>query len=173
MAVTDLSSVPATPHDIIQLYGLWVQSGAIVVAAVGVIATILWSKRIACRRATLDIVLSEETDPSTIEQRTEFVKLRDAGHLSQWASPDKTHSDNSAILRSVLNRYELVAIGIDKGIIDEKSYKKWCRSTLVKDWIECKAFVMQIRHNASVPTFYCEFETLAKRWSNKEERQHV
>lgn len=160
------------PINMIPYYGLWIQTGAIVVSAIGVIATIIWQKRIACKRATLDIVLSEETDPRTIEQRTTFVELRDSGHLSKWADPDNTHSDESAVLRAVLNRYELVAIGIKQGTIDEKSYKEWCRTTLVKDWIECRPFVMQLRRNANHPTYFCEVEKLAAQWANWNERPH-
>lgn len=154
-------------------YGLWIQTGAIFVSAIGVIITLIWHKRIACRRATLDIVLTEQTDAQTVEQRTRFVRLRDDGHLAQWANPDKTSSDEAAVIRAALNRYELVAIGIRRGIIDEKSYKRWCRTTLVKDWIACKPMVMQIRQNASIPTYFCEFEALAKRWANKDERTHT
>jgi len=154
-------------------YGLWIQTGAIVVSAVGVIITIILQRRIACRRATLDLVLIEQTDIETINKRTCFVTLRDKGHVSKWADPDNTHSDESAILRSVLNKYELVAVGIKQGTIDEKLYKKWCRTTLVKDWIACKAFVMQLRHNADIPTYYCEIEELAKRWATSDERKHI
>ena len=159
--------------ETLRLYGLWIQSGAIVFSAIGVIVTVNRNKRIACRRATLDIVLKEQTDPEIVAQRTDFVKLRDAGHLSKWAGPDQTHSDEASVIRSILNRYELVAIGIKEGTIDEQSYKRWCRTTLVKDWIECKALVVQLRKNASIATYYIELEKLAKRWATKNERKHT
>lgn len=125
------------------------------------------------RRATLDIVLSEQTDPEHVEQRTRFVTLRDQGNLSQYADPQNTHGEESAIIRAVLNRYELVAIGISAGTLDSESYKKWCRTTLVKDWTCVKPLVMQLRHSGDTPTYYCEFEALAKKWANKEERRHI
>lgn len=156
----------------IPYYGLWIQTGAIVVSAIGIVATLLWQKKIACRRATLDIVLSEETDPRTLGQRTKFTQLRDAGHLAKWADPNNTHTPESAVLRAVLNRYELVAIGIKQGTIDEESYKRWCRTTLVKDWIECRPFVMQLRSNAKNPAYYCEVERLATDWAKRDERPH-
>jgi len=163
---------PPTGSEIAN-YGLWIQTGAIVVSAIGVIATLLWQKKIFSRRATLDLVMSEQTDPGTIERRTKFVTLRDEGHLSKYADPQNTHSEESEIVRSVLNKYELVAVGIGQGTIDEASYKKWCRTTLVKDWIECKPFIMQLRRNANTPTYFCEFEALARKWANKDERPHI
>ncbi|WP_097175066.1 DUF4760 domain-containing protein [Stappia indica] len=159
--------------DTVAYYGLWIQTGAIVVSAIGVVLTLFWMNRIARRRASLDIVLSEQTDPRTINERTEFVKLRDAGHLSKWADPANTHTQESATLRAILNQYELVAIGIQQKTMDEKVYKGWCRTTLVKDWIACKALVMQLRENAKVATYYCEFERLAKRWATKDEKPHT
>ncbi len=165
--------LPTLTAEQIANYGLWIQTGAIVVSAVGVILTLVWTKNIACRRATLDIVLNEETDPRHIEKRTDFVKLRDVGNLAKWAEPANTTTDNSALIRAILNRYELVAIGIRQGTMDEKSYHRWCRTTLVKDWTSCKPFVMQLRHNAHTPTYYCELEALAKRWATKAERPHT
>jgi len=117
--------------------------------------------------------MNEQTDPRTILERTNFVKLRDAGHLSKWADPANTHTEESATLRAILNQYELVAIGIKQSTIDEKVYKRWCRTTLVKDWAACKALVMQLRENEKVATYYCEFEKLAKRWASKDEKQHM
>lgn len=135
--------------------------------------TVLWTKHIACLRATLDIVLTEQTDTGTIEKRTSFTKLRDDGHLSKWADPKNTHGAEAGVIRASLNRYELVAIGIKKGALHEGSYKAWCRTTLVKDWTACKPLVMQLRHNDQTSTYYCEFEALAKKWANAEERKHV
>lgn len=145
---------------------------AIVASAIGVFVTVLWSKIVSCRRATLDIVLSEETDPAHVEQRTKFVILRDQGHLSKFADPENTHGEEASLIRAILNRYELVAIGVFSGTLDEKSYKRWCRTTLVKDWTCVKPFVMQLRHQQNAPSVYCELEKLAKKWANKQEKPH-
>lgn len=157
----------------VQNYGLWLQSGAIVVSFVGVIVMITWMRLIARRRATLDLVLAEESIPELIEQRTVFGQLRDAGHLAQWADPAKTTTQEAAVIRAILNRYEIIAIGIQKGTLDEKIYKKWCRTTLVKEWVACKPFVMQLRQNAQTPAYFCEVEKLARHWADNSERQHV
>lgn len=154
-------------------YGLALQTGAIVVSALGVILTVLWNRRIAKRRATLDLVLAEETDPAMVSKRNEFVRLRDDGHLAQWADPQKTSSEQAGSIRAMLNRYELIAIGIRQKTIDEKMYKKWCRTTLVKEWTACKPFIMQLRQNTNTPTYFCEFEALAKRWANKSEKSYI
>jgi len=165
--VPTLMTIPA------EQIGLWIQTGALIVSAVGIVLTIRWTQAVAKRRATLDLVLSEQTDPEFLELRNNFVNLRDEGDLVAYAKTPKERAEPNAQIRSILNRYELVAIGIKQKTIDEKSYKDWCRTTLVKDWLECKPFVMEIRRQAKNPNFYCELEWLAKRWANNAEKQHI
>lgn len=155
------------------LYGLCIQTGAIIVSAIGVAAIINWNVRIARRRATLDIVLNEQTHETAIQERTQFINLKKKGDLSSWAASSQANSPEVETIRAVLNRYELVAIGIKKSTLDEKIYKYWCRTTLVGDWRAIKPFVAQIRTVNSIPTLYCEFEALAKKWANSSERPYV
>ena len=171
MGWRELTSSAAS--DWIAVYGLLIQSGAVLVSGIGVVVTLIWSKHIACLRATLDIVLTEQTDQGTIKNRTAFVALRDAGHLAKWADPQNTHGEEAATIRAVLNRYELVAIGIKKGALHEQSYRDWCRTTLVKDWTACKPLVIQRRQNDRTSTYFCEFEGLARKWAIGEEQNHV
>jgi Domain of unknown function (DUF4760) len=160
-------------QDQVSFYGLCAQTGAIVVSAIGVMLVIFWNVRIARRRATLDILLNEQTHETPIAERTEFLKIKKGGDLSKWATAQHSDAPQVETLRSVLNRYELVAIGISGSTLDGKLYKKWCRTTLVNDWIAVKPFVMQLRANNNFPALCCEFEGLAKKWANATERPLV
>ncbi|WP_158813086.1 DUF4760 domain-containing protein [Methylocapsa sp. S129] len=159
--------------DEIQFYGLCVQTGAIVVSAIGVIFSIAWNVRIARRRATLDLLINEQTHETPLSERTEFLKAKNGGDLAKWAAPGNESAKEAVAMRAVLNRYELVAIGISEGTIDEGLYKKWCRSTLVNDWISVKPFVTQLRANTRVWTVFSDFEALAKKWATKDETPHL
>jgi hypothetical protein len=155
------------------IYGLCAQAGAIIASALGVIAIISWNVRIARRRATLDIVLNEQTHDIVIKERTQFITLKRKGDLSAWAASDKVNEPEVETIRAILNRYELVAIGIKKSTLDPGIYRRWCRTTLVEDWRAIKPFVVQIRTKNSVPTLYCEFESLAKKWANPSEKPYM
>jgi hypothetical protein len=157
----------------VQNYGLWIQSGAIVISAVGVIMTITANQRIARRRATIDLILLEQTHQELLEARRDFIKLRDAGHLVAWADPAKSNALEVSTMRTALNRYEIIAIGIRESTLNGRLYKRWLRTTVVKDWIACKPFVMQLRQNTQTPSLYCEYEWLAKKWALPEEKAHV
>jgi hypothetical protein len=145
----------------------------IIVSGIGVAAIINWNVRIARRRATLDIVLNEQTHETAIKERTQFINLKRKGDLSSWAASNHADSPEVETIRAVLNRYELVAIGIRQSTLDEKIYKRWCRTTLVGDWRAMKPFIVQIRTVNSIPSLYCEFEALAKKWANASEKPYV
>lgn len=161
-----------TPEEI-QNYGLWLQSGAVFLSAVGVIITLIWNRNIARRRATLDLIMMWQSNAELIKGRSDFVKLRDGGHLVQWADPAKSGSSESATIRSVLNRYELVAIGIKQRTLDKTIYELWLKTVTVSDWIHCRTFVLELRKQTGIPTLYCEYEALAKSWANEQQRKFL
>lgn len=158
----------------------------VLVSSVGIIATLAmrsflaWRRAaldnfIARRRATLDILLMEETKPELVKQRAKFNALcqQKQGDLSRCATKENINLVDAKLLCSVLNQYELVSIGVRQKIIDEESYRAWCRTTLVKDWMACKPFVTQLRQTTKTPAYYNEFEKLACSWANAQEKPHV
>lgn len=166
-----------TPSQI-QFYGLCIQAGALFVSLVAASLIINWNIRIARRRATLDILLNEQTHEGAIKDRTTFEQIKekaaqDKADLSEWASPEKISTKEVESIRSTLNRYELVAIGIKSSALNENIYKGWCRTTLVEDWISLKSFVETIRDDNDVPTYFCEFERLAQKWAKGSEKGRV
>jgi hypothetical protein len=165
--------MPALTTDQVQTYGLWIQTGAIVVSAIGVGVVAYTHRIVARRRATLDIIIQEQTHDGMLATRQKFIELRDAGHLVAWAAPEKAAAPETTVIRSTLNRYELVAIGISEKTINLRIYRRWCRTTLVRDWTACKPFVTQLRQNTNNPKFFCEIEALAKKWARGAERDHV
>src|SRR5271166_159948 len=94
------------------LYGPLIQLGAIVVSALGVMGIIFWNMRIARRRATLDLLINEQTHETTIKEQTAFMAIQKAGNLLEWATAAHSGSAQLETIRTSLNRYELIAIGI-------------------------------------------------------------
>lgn len=138
----------------------------------GVIISAAVTRGVARRRATLDLIMSEQSTELLLTIRQRYLGLRAVGHMVNWADPDQAASDEASVLRSILNRYELVAIGINEKTLNARVYREYARTTVVKDWIACKPFVIQRRQSTSTPTLYCEFEKLAKTWANDSEKPH-
>ena len=140
------------------LYGPLIQMGAIVVSAVSVVGTIFWNMTIARRRATLDLLINEQTHDTTIKERTAFEAIVEGGDILQWIAPAKIKSDPDKLqtIRSSLNRYELIAIGIKGRALHGKLYKRWFRTGLVGDWIAFKALIVHVRNDVDNQSLYCE-----------------
>ena len=100
----------------------------------------------------------------------EFAKLRKRDDLKKFALPENADEKETALLWVSLNRYELTAIGIGRGIIDKKTYKAWNRKSLVHDWIRTKNFIKELRKQTNNPRLLIEYEKLARRWATPKEK---
>ncbi len=153
----------------IAIYVLAAQSAAVIISAISVISTILWNRILVRRRATLDMLLSEQTDKLFLEMRSEYLQAVNRNDLATFAEPDKWYMPESFFLSSVLNRCDLVAIGISEGIIDERIFKRYWRAAFVRDWVRSKQSVHRRREIRKDPTLFVDFEQLARRWATPEE----
>ncbi len=73
----------------------------------------------------------------------------------------------------VLNQAEFVAVGIKEGTLDGPLYKRSWRSTYIKDWVDLKPFVMEIRRLTGISTLYCEYEALVRKWAARAEKKNI
>ena len=98
--------------------------------------------------------------------RKEFRELRDTRdeRLVHWAAEHHKGSQEQLTMLAICNQYELIAVGIQDGILHEKLYRRWFRSQLLLDWEECKAFISEIRDQRKTRTIFCEFQRLAEKW---------
>ena len=148
-----------------QTYGLWIQTGAIVLSVVVAIVTILTVRIINQKRATLDLLRQLENDTEYRQLRQNFTKLReDPQRLVHWAAAEHDRSDERITILSMCNHYEMIAVGIREGILHEGLYRRWFRTQLVRDWEESKAFAMEIRDRRTARKLFCEFQWLAEKW---------
>jgi len=150
-------------------YGPWLTAGAILLSAgVGAAVALLSigaQRAIARKRATLDLLSQKEWDKDYITAKNEFNKLRDSpSGLAMWAADEHKHSEQLNIIRNTLNDYELIAVGIREGILDEALYRRWFKPSLIKDWTKAKEFVQAIRVRENTELIFCEFEWLAEKW---------
>lgn len=155
--------------DQIGVYATVIAALATVVAVLIACGAIHSASRVARARATLDIFLRETTKELSTD-RMEFAKLRKRDDLKKFALPENADEKETALLWVSLNRYELTAIGIGRGIIDKKTYKAWNRKSLVHDWIRTKNFIKELRKQTNNPRLLIEYEKLARRWATPKEK---
>lgn len=150
-------------------YGPLISAGAILISA-GVATRIARvnireQRKISRRRATLDLLSRNEWDGDYLIARNEFVRLKNGSTgLEFWTAKEHEDSPQIGIIRSVLNDYELIAIGIEEDILDEELYKKWFKSAYIKDYDLSADAIAALRERLGVPAIYKNFEALAKKW---------
>lgn len=166
-----LGAVNAAPLAL--SFGPWLSAGAIILSACigGVIAlfSINEQRKIARRRATLDMLVKKEWDREYAQARAKFIKLRNSElGLGMWATKDHHGSEQYLLINSVLNDYEIIALGIRKQILDEEFYKLWFRTSFLKDYNAARPFIEELRTNISrTNVIFKELEALAVRWEKE------
>lgn len=134
---------------------------AAVVAGWGIITT----RVIARRAATMDHIRRVASDRDMIEAREEFIKLTEAdGGLAKYATANPMDASKEIkAIRTVLNDYEQLAIGIQFGVMDLALIKRYMKSGIIRDWSHAAPFIYKVRQEIGRPALYHEFEELA-RW---------
>lgn len=148
-------------------FGPWLAPGAIfvsaIIAAIVAVTAILQQRAIARKRAMIDALLKKNWDPRYIELRREFVRLRDdRGALLEAAKVENQAGADASAIRSILNDYEITALGIKRGILDETIFRLWVKTVFLNDCDKLRPFIAEIRLRS--PRVYVELEELAEKW---------
>lgn len=141
------------------------------IAMLGIATTVFlwrWRFSVDAKKGTLDFIATHEVN------NREWMRVTVAAHAvladpAEWPkilTPMDTRARELALdILMYLNHYELVAIAIGRGLIDEDLYASWYRSSYANTWRSASGFVMQLRrqHRGAANRF-AEFECLARRW---------
>ena len=133
---------------------------ATLVAIWGVVS----QRSITRRQTTLQHIAQLESDRDVIEARKRFVELaKEPGGVAFWSENDKERTDEATKIRLVLNSYELISIGIQRGIIDYEIFRRWHRSSTIYYWERGAPYIMGLRARLNNDALYHEFEEMV-RW---------
>ncbi len=122
---------------------------------------VLSQRAITRRQVTLDHISHLESDRDIIEARKIFVELaKEPGGLVKWAEEDQEQTAQALAIGRILNSYELISIGIQRGIIDFELFKRWHRASAIKYWERGAPFIMRIRARLNNDMFFHEFEEM-------------
>lgn len=137
--------------------------------------TIRANQDIARKRATLDLIERSMSTEHYLAIHAAFRESlgRKAG-LEEIIAPSlPAMSDQRRKVIAFLNHYELIAIGIGQGVLDEDLYRTYMRSTVVRHWYNARPFVRHLRRDtpdSNAPQAFEQFEALALKWQTPQER---
>jgi hypothetical protein len=119
------------------------------------------SRVIARRQATIEHLARQEADQITQRNIQAFIRLtRGRENLAHWADEDQQGSDQALTIISILNDYELLAVGIKNGVFEYDIVCKWNATTIRRYWQAAHPFVIAIRNRVGAPSLWAEFELL-------------
>lgn len=128
-----------------------------------------YTRSVNRRRATLDMVLKTFIDDAGRSRYNSFKSIMerhkscdDPLNIMTFSDPDAPVSDERRQLRDQINEYELIALGIRKGVFDEKIYKLWFQNQFIRDYESLEEFISKVREKR--PSVFCEFVRLYTRW---------
>jgi hypothetical protein len=117
----------------------------------------------ARRRNTFEHIVRMEADQAFIDARRKFIELsKTATGLVIWATEEKESSYEAQSIRLVLNQFEIVSIGIELGILDFETFKRWFHSTVIRFWAHAESYIKSLRARTNNPALFHEFESLAQ-----------
>ncbi|MEM7546922.1 MAG: DUF4760 domain-containing protein [Pseudomonadota bacterium] len=164
--------------------GFWwltplILSCSAITAAYLSVQSIRTNRDMARKKATLDLIVqTESTDYYQSLYRT-FTDIRkDESGFAQIFSPSNPEIvKQRQMVLNYLNHYEIIAMGIADGILDEIVYKDYMRSTVVRDWFAAEPFIRHIREpsadsgsEVSASAAFSNFEALALKWEPEVKR---
>jgi hypothetical protein len=129
----------------------------------------LFSQRIIARRqCTLEHIAGLEADGDLIRGRLRFHELVRTD-IASWAAANKEQSPEFQAITTRLNEFELISIGIQRGIIDFELYRRWYKAGTVRAWRDAEPFVKALRARLNNDAIYHEFHQMVL-WFEKNER---
>ena len=136
--------------------------------------TIRANHTIARKRATLDLIERSVSTEHYLDIHATFREVLDSkSGFEQIADPQMPAMlEQRRKVIAFLNHYELIAIGIDQGILDEELYRDYMRGTVVRHWLRAEGFVLHLRADtpdSRAPKAFEKFENLALKWETPDE----
>lgn len=148
---------------------------SVIVAILGVWRNSAMTKR----KATLDLIERTESTEHYWNIYGTFAKYRKGeggssfSDLNAPGNDAQKKKDRKAVL-DFLNHFELIAIGIKKGILSAPFYKLWMRSTFCRNWDTAADFICRERWKKTPDgewryynQFFEHFERRALKWGAK------
>ena len=149
-----------------ETYGSLIQTGAIVISALAAVLLILYTQRLAGKRATIDLLLQQLHNEVLVHAKKAIKVLREK-KVNFVELADNEKADQNTYIQLILNNYEFIASGIRERAFDEAIYKRMHYSMVMKHWDDFEPYVMELRKSRHQPTLFQEFEWLGKRWKVK------
>ncbi|HEX8301405.1 DUF4760 domain-containing protein [Sphingomonas sp.] len=143
-------------------------------SAVVAFFALLNARDLARKKSTIDLIEKTESTQHYREINAAFSSTRrgQGGFAGLLVSPPSDELRGQLI--DYLNHYELIALGIQRRVLDGKFYRAWMGKSFVRDWNEAAIWIEQERWRKQPdgswkyhPTVFAHYEKIACKWSRE------
>jgi hypothetical protein len=158
--VVDIATVKLWAEELAKLAPIGTMLIALIAATIA-LRSLRTQKDIARKRAALDLLLKLGTEKSLIDHRRDF-STAIAAHANSASRNEFEATDLYFNLRTLLEYYEILAVGINSGVVDEEVCFDCFASSLVDLVNEIEGFLA-----GESPEVLGELKSLSARWSKR------
>jgi hypothetical protein len=162
--VFDAKAVAEPAKWLGETVGFWIQTALLAISAIGAVWIIKARGTQEKRRATVDAIIHQKTEPQLRAARLIIKRMHDNGEKNLAKHLENPASEEYTSIIEVLNAYEFISSGVRQGAFDEGTYKRLRCFTVIKDWRILCAFVLEFRNTKGSQTLFQDFKWLATRW---------
>lgn len=126
--------------------------------------TIRAARHNAKATVTFQHIARTQADGDFINARKLLKKAVLDGQIAKWAEVEHEGEETTAAINLILNDLEIIAIGIQRGIIDCPLFRSWSEQHVVRRWREMEPYVTALRGRLQHQSIFYEFEKMAKAW---------
>ncbi|MDO5651307.1 MAG: DUF4760 domain-containing protein [Moraxella sp.] len=153
----------------------WLTFFVLAATAVVAIITLKSNENRARKRATIDVVLSENQDERFRDIKEKFALMRENNEnftllaclVGDTEQQKQVIADKKEVIIAILNQYEFIASAIFENALDEELYKRMKKGVLIRDWLVLEPFVAELRKQTGRKQLFCEMQALAQKWQHQ------
>ncbi|SFV66855.1 hypothetical protein MNB_SUP05-5-851 [hydrothermal vent metagenome] len=124
--------------------------------------SIWWHRHTTKQENTIKLLMKDLND-DLIKEGIKLLESIDNDSIDIYANSSNRHKKETVNIRNLLNYYEMVSVGANKGIYDIKMIKQAQKTIITKIYQHSELFIKRVRKVENNNNLYIEFETFVEK----------
>lgn len=137
-----------------------IQTATLIVAVFVAGLSIWWHRKTTKQENTIKLLMKDLNDNLIKEgiKLLEKIDNDEQDSIEIYANDKNIHKKETIYIRNLLNYYEMVSVGVNKGIYDVQMIKQAQKTIITKIYQHSKLFIDKVREVKNNNNLYIEFE---------------
>jgi len=145
------------------------KNSAVIIGVIVAFISVITARALARKKQAADLLFSARSDKGLQDGYKHIRDHHDASNKNIRAMAEQSNFESAecVAIRYLLNHFEVMSIGIQNGIYDERMLKQCWYGLVIDTYKKSLPLIEAIREKNKSLTALQEFEWLAKRWQQK------